>query len=318
MIIGIDLGGTRIKGGLVNNGFLIDTEIIEAESDNEFKSQLPKLKNLIDTLLKRNNLTGNHLSGLGCTFPGIVDSIQMKILSTNVKYRGAPDVDLSGWVKRTYNLPFVMDNDARVALLGEWQYGAGKGIDDLVMVTLGTGIGGAALMNGHLVRGKHFVAGCLGGHSTINYQGSECQCGNIGCVEAEASTWRLPQMIRESPGSDDSPLSRLDHVDYRLVFDLAKEGDRLARDIRDKSLKAWAFGIVNMIHAYDPVRVIVGGGIIHQNEEIIPAIQKIVNQHSWTPWGNVNVVKAQWPDHNAILGCEYLLNHSALQNYTAH
>lgn len=310
-IVGIDLGGTRIKAGLVKNGQLIDSEIINADSITGLAGQLPKIENLIDRILFKNNITRKALTGIGSTFPGIVDSGKMKILSTNVKYPDATRINLKTWVQNTFSVPFVIDNDARISLIGEWQYGAGKGTDDLVMVTLGTGIGGAALMEGKLIKGKHFVAGCLGGHFTINHHGTECQCGNIGCVEAEASSWRLPHLAKESEGFEKSALSRITNIDYEQVFKLAAEGDKLAVSLKDHSVRAWGFGIVNMIHAYDPDRVIVGGGIIKDNDEIIEAFQEIVNKHTWTPWGKVEVVKAQWPELNAILGCEYLLKNQA-------
>ena len=86
-------------------------------------------------------------------------------------------------------------------------------------------------------------------------------------------------------------------------------GDALAMELKEKSIRVWAFGIVNMIHAYDPDRVIVSGGIIKHNENIIVQFQEIVSKHTWTPWGIVEVVKATWPEHNAILGCDYLLQH---------
>lgn len=307
MIVGIDLGGTRIKAGLVENGRLIDSEIMESESVSGLKRQLPRIEATIDQLLTRNDRFRSDILGMGSTFPGIVDSIEMKIISTNVKYPDAPDTDLNAWVEKAYNVPFVLENDARLSLVGEWQYGAGKGVDDLVMVTLGTGIGGAAMMEGRLVRGKHFIAGCLGGHFSINYHGMECQCGNIGCVESEASSWRVPELARASPLFEDSRLSRVDVIDYKQVFTLAEERDDLALEIREKSIRAWGFGIVNMIHAYDPDRVVVSGGIIKNNAWILNRFQDIVNRHTWSPWGKAEVVMASWPEENAILGCEYLL-----------
>lgn len=306
--IGVDLGGTRIKIGLVNQGELIDAEIIDAHSGSGLSSQLPNLEQFIRKLCAKHNVNTHQLCGIGVAFPGIVDSRQMRIISTNVKYPDAPEIDLNKWVNDKFNTPFAMDNDARLALIGEWQYGAGIGVDDLIMMTLGTGIGGAALIEGKVLRGKHFIAGCLGGHMTLNMHGNPCQCGNIGCVEAEASTWRLPQMARESKGFESSRLSQIEKIDYEHVFNMANDGDALAMELKDKSVRTWAFGMVNMIHAYDPDRVIVSGGIIKHNENILPRFQEIINKHTWSPWGKAQVVKANWPEYNAILGCEYLLN----------
>jgi len=310
MIIGIDLGGTRIKVGLVNHGKLIDSRIVDAESSLGLKRQLTKIETIIRDLVHLNGLDISKLQGVGMAFPGIVDSTEMKVLSTNGKHDDAPEIDLNAWTKNAFGGPFVIDNDARLSLLGEWQYGTGVGTDDIVMVTLGTGIGGAALMEGKLVKGKHFVAGCLGGHFTINYNGDKCHCGNIGCAEVEASSWRLPEIAKSSPLFGSSALSTQDLINYEGIFKLSSQGDQLANEIKERSIRAWSFGMVNMIHAYDPEMVIVSGGIIKHNTDLIDEFQAIVNQHAWTPWGKVKVQKAQWPERNAILGCEYLLRNS--------
>lgn len=307
MIIGIDLGGTRIKVGLVQDGRLIDSKIIDAESDSGLERRLPAIESLIRMLCSNHGIDIDQLCGIGAAFPGIVDSRNMRIISTNIKYPDAPDVKLKQWAREKFKQPFAMDNDARLSLIGEWQFGAGKGCNDLVMVTLGTGIGGAAIIEGKVLRGKHFIAGCLGGHMTVNMNGNPCQCGNIGCVEAEASTWRLPQLAQESNGYALSKLSKLEKIDYEQVFKLAGEGDTLAMELKAYSIRTWAFGMVNMIHAYDPDHVIVSGGIIAYNDSIIAQFQQIIDQHTWSPWGKAQVVKAHWPERNAILGCEYIL-----------
>src|SRR3990170_7444612 len=100
-----------------------------------------------------------------------------------------------GWAMERWGVPLVLENDARAALVGEWQYGAGKDCDNVVLITLGTGVGTAALINGKLLHGKHFLAGSLGGHMSINLHGDVCNCGNLGCVESEASTWALQKLV---------------------------------------------------------------------------------------------------------------------------
>jgi glucokinase len=114
----------------VRDGTLTDSEIIDAKSGGGLRKQLPNIEKLIDQLLSRNGADRSQLKGIGATFPGIVDSTEMKIISTNAKYPDAPDIDLKAWATSTFSAPFAMDNDARISLLGEWQYGAGKGVDD--------------------------------------------------------------------------------------------------------------------------------------------------------------------------------------------
>lgn len=120
----------------------------------------------------------------GGEFSGIVDAFSGRIFATpKGKYDDACTLDLPAWSQECFGLPLRIENDARMALLGERHASAAQGFDDVVMVTLGTGVGGAAMMQGRLVRGKHFQGGCLGGHLPARFDGRECICGNIGCVE---------------------------------------------------------------------------------------------------------------------------------------
>jgi len=188
--IAIDLGGTFIKIGLLQNGELVDRKEVVAQSASGLKNQIPALESEIDQLMLVNKVQKEDILGIGFSFAGLVDSKQNRILSTNQKYDDGPDTDLVGWAREKWNWPLFALNDARMALLGEWQHGAGQECSDLVMVTMGTGIGSAVLIGGELLIGKHFQAGNLGGHFVVNHKGTVCTCGNVGCVEAEASTWR--------------------------------------------------------------------------------------------------------------------------------
>src|SRR5204862_7534651 len=147
------------------------------------------------------------LNGIALAFPGIVNPVSKKIISTNKKYDDGPQLNLEEWVSQRWNTAFYIENDARMAVVGEWVFGAGRGSNDIVAVTIGTGIGSSAIIEGRLLRGKHFQAGCLGGHFTVQYNGNECTCGNIGCVEAQASTWSISRMIKADPGFSKSSLA---------------------------------------------------------------------------------------------------------------
>ncbi len=308
--IAIDLGGTIIKIGLLKSGHLIDRIEIKAQSASGLKPQLPELEKAIEQLLCQNKLNEKDLLGIGFSFAGLVDSSTNRILSTNQKYDDAPETDLVGWAKRRWGLPLFAENDARMALLGEWQYGAGKGFTDLVMVTLGTGIGSAVLMNGQLLKGKHFQAGNLGGHFTVNHKGGVCTCGNIGCVEAEASTWRLPSLLEEHPDFLKSSMNGLELLDFQALFQHAENGDSVAGEVLDHCLSAWGAGIISMIHAFDPELIVLSGGIMKSASVILPALQEKVNRLAWTPWGKVKLVVARFPDSAALFGADYLVRSS--------
>ncbi len=303
-VIALDLGGTRIKFGLIENGQMLTSATLTVPSSDSFAAVLPLLERQVDAMLAETGRTA--LSGIGMAFPTIVDSDRMRLLYKYVKYNHANDLDLVSWAKTKWRAPLVMENDARAALVGEWQYGAGQGSDNLVMVTIGTGVGSAALVNGRLLKGSHYLAGNLGGHQIINFDGNRCNCGNVGCLESEASSWALPERIRQHAGYAESPFARGAQLDFETLFRLAAAGDALALAVREHSLEVWAAGILNLLYAYDPERIVIGGGVMHSADVILPFIQTKINQAAWLPPNAVQVVAAQQPDWAGVLGMAYL------------
>jgi glucokinase len=303
--IGIDLGGTHIKIGLLQEEELVDHQIVKAQSARGLRSHLQLVDKTIDEMLTNHSISS--LRGIGMAFPGLVNSQTKKVISTNNKYDDAPVLDLESYYHKKWNALFFMDNDSRMATVGEWKYGAGKDCNDLVMVTLGTGVGTSVVMEGKLMRGKHFQAGCLGGHFVVNYRGRPCTCGNIGCVEAEAATWNITSLAQGHPRYSGSSLADKNLIDFEDVFAAARNGDLVAMEIRQHCLNVWTSGIVSYIHAYDPERVIVGGGIMNSANDIIPFIREKVKKNAWTPWGDVLVQNAALGDQAAILGVIHCL-----------
>jgi len=309
MVIAIDIGGTFVKIGIVKNAEVVEKISLKSHPKEAFQKTIIAIEQTINNLLIKHAYSQNDIEGIGVGFPGLVDSIEMKVLSTNKKYDDAIDFDFVNWGKSAFNTPLFLENDARVALLGEWQYGAGKGIDNIVMVTFGTGIGSATLLDGKLLKGKHFQAGNLGGHFTVSVNGFECTCGNLGCVEAEASTWKLADLLRSDPRYADS-LIQGNQLDFESLFKYAAEGGELSRTVRDHCLDVWAAGIINQIHAYDPELIILGGGIMKSADVIIPFIKNKVEKHAWTPWGNVKIIQSRIPNRSALLGAYYLVKNN--------
>lgn len=305
--IAVDLGGTLIKIGIVEKDKILISSIIDADSGKGLKPGLQKVVEEINSLLTKLNLDLKSISGIGISIPGIIDSDNMKMLSVKEKYSDAVEINFKEWAKDNLNLPVFIENDARSALAGEWQFGAGKGIDNLVMLTLGTGIGGAALIKGSLIRGKHFQAGCLGGHFTINFHGDKCNCGNVGCAEAEASSWSLPNFVKQDNDFDSSLLSQFQVIDYKNLFFAAGQRDKVAEKYVKHSLLAWSSAVINLIHAYDPEAVILGGGVMRSANIILPFIKEEVSKRAWTPWGKVQIFKAEDMDNAALLGINFLL-----------
>ena len=308
--IAIDLGGTIIKTGLFHDNDLVAYETSEASSSEGLKNSLGIMKETINRLLKLNKIPPDNIMGFGFSFPGLVDSTRNKVISTNKKYDDARGLDLNKWVKDNWNIPLFLENDARMALLGEWQNGVCRSCQDLVMVTLGTGVGSAVMIDGKLLKGKHFQAGNLSGHFTVNYNGNTCTCGNIGCMEAEASTWNLPDIINQQGPIKSSLLNNEPVLDYEAVFRCAEKGDLLSKKVLDHCIKVWSAGIISMIHAFDPEVVIIGGGIMQSANNILPKLEEVIKKHAWTPWGKVRLLKARYVNRAALFGADYLIRSS--------
>lgn len=300
--IGIDLGGTRIKIGLVSGNNVLENKLIAANPLG-LESNLEGVRSEIDNLMHRSH--GFELKGIGFGFPGLVDPVAKKILSTNKKYDDALTVDLSTWVKKNWDVPLYLDNDARMAAIGEWKSGAATDTDNFISVTLGTGVGTAVVMDGKLLRGKHFQAGCLGGHFAVNYLGRICTCGNIGCLEAYASTWSIKERVIADQRYKTSLLSSTPVIDFENLFTAAKQNDPLAMDMKQDCFDAWSSGIISLIHAYDPDTVILGGGAMNNYEEILPYLTSKIHKYAWTPWGKVAVRPSLLMSNAGVIGAAY-------------
>jgi len=307
IVLASDLGGTRMKIGVVRDGAVLARTTEPANSKTGLAPGLPGLKAAWLRLLGELNISVRDCAGISVAFPSLIDAKSGRILAAYGKYADAMRLDLRKWAKEEFGLPLAIENDARLALVGEWTRGAGRGADNLVMITLGTGLGTAAVSEGRLLRGRHGQAGVLGGHSTVRYGGRDCSCGNVGCAEAEASTAFLRDLAVELPEWDGSSLRKLAILNYDAVFKHAASGDLCALKLRDHSLRVWATLTVNLIHAYDPELVILGGGIMASANAILPAVSDYVHRHAHTPWGKVRVVAGELGDTAALVAGEWLL-----------
>lgn len=306
-ILACDLGGTRMKIGVVRDGVVLAQTVEPANSKAGLAPQLPVLKAAWLRLLSELKLTPRDCAGISVAFPSLVDTKTGRVLAEYGKFADAMSLDLRAWAQGELGLPLAIENDARMALIGEWRAGAGRGVDNLVMMTLGTGLGVCAIIEGRVLRGKHGQAGVLGGHLTVRYGGRLCSCGNVGCAEAEASTAFLHELARLRFDFSESALAHEPVLDFAAVFKHAAAGDACAAAVRDHSINVWATLAVNLIHAYDPEVVILGGGIMASADVILPAIRAHVARHAHTPWGKVQVVASQLGDNAALVAGEWLV-----------
>ena len=307
--IGIDLGGTVIKIGLVCEGKVVASARIDADSQSGLAARLPVIGERIDALISSEKVSAGGLAGIAMAFPGIVDFRNRRAASTNSKYDDAPSIDVEGWVKDRYGVPFVMDNDARMALLGEWTYGAGRGSSNMVMMTIGTGIGTGAVVDGRPLYGRSWCAGALGGHMIVDYRGRRCTCGNVGCTEAHSASFFLPQIIRENASLSEDFRKDESNFTYKVLFGKYRQADNDAQVVLRECMDVWAGAIVNYIHAYDPEIVVIGGGIMNSADVILPYLQEKVDALAWCPAGKVRLMASQLGDDAALLSVEYYFKH---------
>lgn len=263
-IIAIDLGGTRIKAALVDGTDILAAESIAAHSRDGLAPQLPRIAAMVENLCASRQLKPSDCRGLGMAVPFLVDPLRQRILSVpREKFGDAGGIDLSDWARQRFGLVLMLENDAHAALLGEWRHGAGQGSDDFIMLTLGTGIGCSVLLRGRPLRGKHFQAGVLGGHLIASpLDGVPCAaCPSSGCYEAESATRSLAREAEKHPGFARSALAGEATLDFAAVFGHAAGGDAVAVAVRDRCLRYWTALIVSLVHAFDPDRIVIGGGV---------------------------------------------------------
>ncbi len=311
IVLAADIGGTAIKLGVVSSGdvaVLLASAVIPAREGEGLSAALPRMDAVWREQLEEVGQTPLDVGGVGLGYPSLVDNANGNILMHSDKFTDAPDLNLEAWAQTSWNAPLAIDNDARVACIGEWRYGAGRGKDDVVMITLGTGIGTAVVMRGLVLRGKTGQAGGYGGHLTVDHDGHRCHCGNIGCAEAEAATLVLPARARERPDFVGSRLSETDVVDYRAVFTFAEEGDECSIALRDEALAVWSALVVTHVHAYAPDVVVMGGGIMSSADVIVPVVQSYVDAHATYVNAPVRILPAERPLDAGLLGCSWLID----------
>ena len=299
--LSIDLGGTIIKVGLVSGGCVIDSTRVAAESDRGLLLRLPAIYEAVGKLSGHTQ----EIAGVCMAFPGIVDFPNRKVLATNAKYDDAPSADIAGWVSRHWGVPLVIDNDARMAMIGEWMYGAGRGTENMVMMTIGTGIGTGVVVDGHPLYGANGCAGSLGGHLTVDYKGRLCTCGNKGCVESMGSSFFLPKIIAEDTRLSQFFRSQAPAMDFKRLTDGYRTGDLDCRIVVEECMDVWAAAIVNYIHAYDPEKVVIGGGIMRSADIILPRLRQKVYSLAWMPNHKAELCITQLGDDAALVAADY-------------
>ncbi len=300
----IDFGGTIIKMALIHGTDFVVQQKISNSSDI---TDLDTVISCIDKNLAEIGATRANIKAVGISLPGIVDTDNKTMLSVNEKYQYSIGFDYKAWCLENFGCNPVMDNDARLALLGEVGYGVAAGEKDAVMLILGTGVGTAAIINGQILRGKHYQAGILGGHFTVKYNGEPCNCGSIGCVERLASSWAIENYVSNHPLYSNSILKD-GVIDFYHISQAYRQDDACAIDVVKYCANIWASCVVNLIHAYDPQKIILSGGPMKSADIFLPHMEKFIDK-AWTYWGKPEIVIAKDTEASVLNGLNFQINH---------
>lgn len=308
--VGIDLGGTFIKGGIVDDlGNIVIEDKTPTESELGADKVAENIADLAKSLMARLGLQADDMVGLGMGVPGMIDSKAGNVIySNNLKWK---DFRIGEKVKALTGLTVKIANDANVAALGEARFGAAKGQDDVVLFTLGTGVGGGIVADGSLLEGNK-SAGAELGHMVIVAGGEQCTCGRKGCLEAYASaTALIRDTKREMEAHKDSKMweiGSLDKVTGKTSFDY-KDVDPYAKEVVDNYIAHLACGITNAANIFRPQAVLLGGGVCAQGDNLIKPLQKLVDEEIFAGdlGPQVPVKIAELGNSAGILGAAALL-----------
>ncbi|NOX37688.1 MAG: ROK family protein [Calditrichaeota bacterium] len=312
-LIGLDLGGTNIKYGVcLPDGTIIDEFIRQTNKDAPAEVILNDLESAARQALDVARQKGIAIQTIGVGTPGSVDVGRGYLKGSTPNFKSWKDVPIKEILERTLQLPVYVDNDANVMAFGEYRFGAGRGYQTIISITLGTGIGGGIILNGKLFRGHNFAGGELG-HMSISYRGRKCRCGGTGCWELYASaTSMLENFRRWSKGREASST--------REIVDLYEQGDPVARRVIETEVAMVAVGVASIINIFNPEIFIIGGGVSEAGDWFIDMIRQRVQQSAMEQsLLGVKIVRAELGNKAGWLGAaafarEEWLNHLNAEN----
>ncbi|HEY0702267.1 MAG TPA: ROK family protein [Candidatus Acidoferrales bacterium] len=297
--IGLDLGGTNLKGGLVDATGHLHLALTEAAPRN------PTDFSAVTGAFLAKLGAGRKFSSIGIGCKGVVDSKTTKVMFSPgdlKQLEGHSLRDLMGAAAAGKSVH--TDNDARTALIAEWLWGAAKGCENVVMLTLGTGVGGAILAQGKVLRGAHGAAGHVG-HMTINPYGPMCICGNYGCIETVFSARSIEADAYSARHRRvHSVLTDRDHVsDCSQVFQAAAQSDEVASWIIDRAVTHLGAALASLVHLADPEIIILGGQIAEAGAQLIEPLRKELHKRTRYIIGvDIPIVLPRIPSHAGVIG----------------
>ena len=270
---GVDIGGTTVKMGLFEEtGTILDKWEITTDTSEEGKAILPNVAASIEMKIEEHKLIKDDIIGIGAGVPAPVTAEGVVNGSANL---GWTYKEVKKELEELTGLKSYIGNDANVAALGEMWKGGGEGEKNMIMVTLGTGVGGGIIIDGKMLVGSNGAGGEIG-HLCVNYEETDqCGCGNRGCLEQYASATGIVRLARQKLGQEMRPtiLNKQD-VTAKDVFDAVKAGDEVAKEIATAFGRYLGYGLANLAVVADPAVFVIGGGVSKAGEVLIPYIRE--------------------------------------------
>lgn len=305
--LGIDLGGTKINVGLVDatgHPLYVHNLLLDSKEPN---AVIDKILAGVGVCLSK---SGQQAQALGIGVAAQVDHEGVVRTSPNLGWRNVP---LKKKLEQKLGLPVYMTNDVRAATWGEWKYGAGKGINDLILLFVGTGVGGGVITGGKILTGCSNIGGELG-HMTIAHNGRKCRCPNKGCLEAYVGGWAIAERVQEAiqtmsvEGKTILTIAgSVNNVSSITLNQAYRRGDLLARVLVQETGRFLATGIINIVNIFNPCRVILGGGVIEGIPELISIAKDIVSASALEPAiESLQIVKSSLGSNAAVIGAATL------------
>lgn len=286
VVIGIDLGGTNIKVGLFDTELtLLGRKSAATDAASGPEHVIERIADTTREILAARKLDMRNVRAAGIGAPG-PSNIKEGIIAFAPNMPGFENVHMKKMLAERLKVPVVFENDANAACWGEYVAGVGKGVSDMVLLTLGTGIGGGVVSNGRLLHGYDDAAAELG-HTIIYSGGRQCGCGQRGCVEAYASAnstaARATEALREGRLSSlNAVLESRGAITSRDVYEHVAAGDELAREIADGTARALAILCINLLHTTGPELIAFAGGMIGAGDLLISGVQRFFDELIWS------------------------------------
>ena len=304
---GVDIGGTGIKVGLFDvNGNLMDKWVIPTRKTDNGKDVLQDASDFIINKISEKNMVKDQILGVGVGLPGPVKDNGDVLELPNL---GLGYFNIEEEMSKMTGLKIKAGNDANVAALGEQWKGSGKGFSDMVLVTLGTGVGGGIIHNGKIIAGSGGAAGEIG-HLPVNTTETDsCGCGKCGCLEQYASATGIVRLAKKAleRNPKDSLLAKEAEISAKKVFDLAKEGDDLALEVVDEACRYLGVALASVAQVVDPQAFVIGGGVSKAGDILITHIEKHYRPNVMNALKDRKFLIASLGNDAGIYGCARLI-----------